>query len=96
MTHIDFSREKETPSDTAMQIICTVNHKKTNSLKNIKCKQSAEIVTRKINQLFRKHSWYSDVLVDHESQKVFFVLFLKWSLKSNAGLRSDINFIHIE
>lgn len=33
MTHIDFSREKETPNDTAMQIICTVNHKKQIRLK---------------------------------------------------------------
>lgn len=96
MTHIDFSREKETPSDTAMQIICTVNHKKNKFVKKNKCKQSAEIVTRKINQLFRKHSLYSDGLAEHESQKVYFVLFLKWCLKSNAGLRSDIKFIHIE
>lgn len=95
MTHIDFSREKETPNDTAMQIICTVNHKKQIRLKKMG-KQSAEIVTRKIYQLFRKHSLYSGGLAEHESQKVFFVLFLKWCLKSNAGLRSDIKFIHIE
>lgn len=40
-------------------------------VKKNKCKQSAEIVTRKINQHFRKHSLYSDVLAEHESQKVF-------------------------
>lgn len=52
MTHIDFSREKETPNDTAMQIICTVNHKKTNSLKKISANKLQKLLHEKyINSL---------------------------------------------